>query len=615
MLVPVRPGSAWNCGGGSAACPRTMTPGRKLFLSLAMILAAGWIYGPALHGGWIWDDKTEIPRIAALHGPGLLGQIWLTPDTGDYYPLKVTVEWLQWQAWGNNTLGYHLTNVCLHVASALLLWWLLRKLGVRCARFAGLLFIVHPLVVESVAWVDELKNTLSLPLLLFAMIAYLEYDERGRRLWYGISVGCFLAAMLSKSSVVMFPVILLLHAWWKRGTIRAADGRAAAPFLVISLGLGLVAIRFQQVYGFAGDGTVALGGLPTRLARAGLVAAFYFYKSVLPIGLMPIYPRWTIEPVSIAAFLPWLALAGVFAFLWSRRQAWGRHVLFGLGWFFLNLAPVVGFIAISHMRFTWAMDHLAYLPLVGLVGLAAAGLGALELRWARSEPGWRWTAMGAAAALCAVLAVDSRAYAAKFRSAEDLWSYELEHNPDAWVAHNNLGEAYFERGAMPQAIAQYQEAIRLAPQYVYSHLNLALAWGSVGHWPEATAEDREALRLRPGWAGTNKALADVLSRNGHPAEAIPYYETALRITPDFAAAENGLGSVLFRTDDIRGAWTHFQRALQLKPDYPEAHNNLGVILAGTGHKAEAIEHFETALRLNPNYADARASLEAVRRAP
>ncbi len=593
-----------------------MSSGRKLFLSLAMILAALWIYWPAMHGGWIWDDKTEIPKIAALGGPGLLHQVWIAPDTGDYYPVKVMVEWLQWKAWGQDTFGYHLTNVLLHAASGLLLWQLLRRFGVRCARFAGLLFIVHPLAVESVAWIDEIKNTLSLPFLLLAMIAYVDYETEGRRSRYGLSVLCFLLAMLSKSSVVMFPVGLLLYAWWKRGRIGRSDLRAAAPFFLISLVLGLVAIHFQREFGLAGGAAVLpLGGPATRLARAGLVAAFYLEKAVWPVHLLPIYPRWPIEPLTLASFHPWLLLIAGFAWCWANRQTWGRHVLFGLGWFFLNLVPVLGFIPISHFRFTWAMDHLAYVSLPGLAGLAAGGLCATERRWAQSAPGLRWSIVGGCAAVCALLALASRTQAARFGDEVAFWTYELEGNPGAAMAQNNLGGALFERGDPAAAIAHYREGLRIEPDLVSTHLNLANALGSLGRWPEAVAEDREALRLQPGWSSTHKILGDTLSRANRPAEAIAAYRRALEIRPDFAQAENGLGSALVRTGDIRGAFDHFQAALRLNPDYAEAHNNLAVILAGTGHQAEAIGHFEAAVRLKPDYAEARANLAAARQAP
>ena len=607
-----------------------MSPGRKLFLSLAMILAALWIYWPAMHGGWIWDDKTEIPKIAALGGPGLLHRIWVAPDTGDYYPLKVTVEWLQWKAWGQDTIGYHLTNVLLHAASGLLLWQLLRRFGVRCARFAGLLFIVHPLAVESVAWIDEIKNTLSLPFLLLAMIAYVKSDEKGSGPefcndakglrnsgpdpFYGASLLCFLLAMLSKSSVVMFPVGLLLYAWWRHGKVRAADLRAAAPFFLISFVLGLVAIHFQREFGLAGGAAVLpLGGPVTRLARAGLVAAFYLGKALWPVHLLPIYPRWPIDASSPTWLLPWVALGGIGAWCWANRRTWGRHVIFGLGWFFLNLVPVLGFIPISHFRFTWAMDHLAYVSLLGVAGLAAGGLCAAERRWAQTAPGLRWSILGACAAVCAVLALASRTQAARFGDEVGFWTYEMEGNPQASMAQNNLGGALFERGDAAAAIAHYREALRIEPDLVSTHLNLANALGSLGRWPEALAEDREALRLQPGWASTHKILADTLSRAGRPAEAIEAYRRALEIRPDFAQAENGLGSALFRTGDIRGAYDHFQAALRLNPDYAEAHNNLAVILAGTGHRDEAIGHFEAAVRLKPDYAEARVNLEAARR--
>ncbi len=618
---------------------------RDLFIAGFMLLAAAWIYAPALHGGWLWDDNTEMPQMAALDGPGALARIWIHPDTGDYYPVKTTLEWLQWRWWGNDTFGYHLTNVALHVAGALLLWRLLRQLGVRCARFAALLWVVHPLVVESVAWSDELKNTLSLPFLLLAMMAYVAYDQRcGARPAAGCylaALGCFILAMLSKSSVVMFPVVLLLYVWWRRGALGRRDLAAAAPFFAISLALGIVALWFQERHGLAGL-TIPLGGAATRLARAGLMAASYLGHALLPVNLMPIYPRWTVRATAPVSFLPWIALAAGLTLLCNRRATWGRHVLFGLGWFFLNLVPVLGFVTISHFRFTWTMDHLAYLPLAGLVGLGAAALGALETRWARPHPAWRWGAMGLAAALCALLATESRGLAAHFQSEEGFWRYALERNPDAWLAHNNLGNVLLARGERDAAIAHFERALQLYPDYAEGEYNLALAevgagrlneavrhyaaslrleprngdarnnlgnaYLRLGRGPEAVAEYAEAVRLDPANVEARCNLGVGLMRLGRRDEAVAQYREALRLRPDCVPAHIDLGNIWAQTGRTADAIAEYEAALRFAPDDADLRFNLGSALAQAGRTTEAAEQFATVLRLHPDDADARASL-------
>ncbi len=599
-----------------------MSTGRKLFLALAMALAAGWIYWPAVRGGWVWDDKTEMPQMAAIPGREALRDIWIAPTTGDYYPVKTSLEWLEWRLWGNDTFGYHLVNVALHVAGAILLWRLLKRLGVRCARFAGLLFVVHPLAVESVAWIDELKNTLSLPLALLALIAYVSFDDAqasGKTAprspmdegwgFYLLSLACFLLAMLSKSSVVMLPVFLLLYAWWKRGRIRAADLLAAAPFLVISLVLGLVAIRFQQVHGLAG-GILALplGGWAVRLARAGLMAAFYFSKCILPVGLMPIYPQWTVDPAAPVTWLPWLAAGAGFAWLWSRRKTWGRHALLGLGWFFLNLAPVLGFIPISHFRFTWTMDHLAYLPLAGLAGLAAAGLGALDVRWAQARPACRWLLLGAAAAGCALLAVVSRRHAAAFQSDETFWSDALARNPGAWIAENNLGNLLLARGETPAAIGHFERALQLNPAYPEAEYDLGLAYAGSGRLPEAAAHYAASLRLQPGNGDGHNNLGNALLRMGRTPEAITEYTEAIRLEPGDAPAHCNLGVALLRTGQVEAAIAQYQEALRLQPVSADARAGLGNARARQGRLEEAIAEYGAALRLTPDDANLHFNL-------
>jgi len=212
-------------------------------LHALLIVAAGlWVFWPALHGAWLWDDDLLITNNPLIHDPAGLGKIWFAPTTSliDYLPITVSVEWLEWHLWGMNTFGYHLTSIVLHLTSALLVWRLLTKLGLRLAWLGGLLFAIHPVMVESVAWIAELKNTLSLPPFLLAMCAWIDYDEQGKWTEYVLALGLFLVAMLCKATMVMFPVVILLYAWWKRGRVGVRDLAGNAPFFALSVVLGAI---------------------------------------------------------------------------------------------------------------------------------------------------------------------------------------------------------------------------------------------------------------------------------------------------------------------------------------------------------------------------------------
>lgn len=572
----------------------------------AILLLAGlWVFWPAVQGGWLWDDYSEITHNPQLRSPAGLIDLWLAPSGADYFPLKSTVQWLEWQAWGDHsTLGYHLTSIGLHLLSALLAWRLFHRLGLRLAWLGGLLFAIHPLVVESVAWMAELKNTLSLPLLLLAMLAWLDYDERHRPADYAKAALFFLAAMLCKTSVVMFPAVQLLHAWWRRGRISRADLRASAPFFVISLGLGLVTVWFQSRHAI-GDGGVDAGGPFPRLAGAGLALAFYFRQAVFPVALMPVYPRWTLDPPSPGQFLPWLLLVLIAAWCWRWRATWGRHVLFGGGFFVLNLLPVLGFIIMAYLRISWVADHFAYLPLLGLLGLGVAGAGILEGKLA---PLPRRYALGAAVVVCGLLALESRRYAALFCDAETFWTGALQRNPQAWLAHHNLGYLALQSGHWPEAIAESEKALQLNPDHAGAHNNLGAALTNAGRPGEAVGHFEQALRLGPDDAVTRCNLGSAELQLGRIPDAIGEFERALRLAPDLFEAHNNLGSALLQSGRLPEAMAHYQRALELQPGNAEVHNNLGYALALAGRDAEAVREFEAALRLQPDYAQARDNL-------
>jgi len=459
-----------------------------------LIIAAGlWIYWPALHGSWLWDDDYLIQKNALIHDSDGLWHAWFSPsDLIDYFPLTVSVEWLEWQIWPDNTFCYHLTNVLLHISSALLVWHLLSKLGLRMAWLGGLLFAVHPVMVESVAWIAELKNTLSMPPFLLAMCAWIDYDRRRQSDYYFLALFLFLVAMLCKTTMVMFPVVILLYTWWKRDRIAWKDLVHTVPFFAISLAVTLALIAYLR-HG-VGEETIPLGGFFSRMACAGLSLAFYFSKAVFPVGLLPIYSQWKINPPEFWQLLPWPILAAAIYWLWTKRASWGRHVLLGFGFFLLNLLPFVGFRAISFMRFVWVMDHFLYLPIIGLLGLTVAALGQLHERLKGRAHA---LAMSGIAVIIVLLAIGSHRYAKIFINSQTQWAYTIRHFPDAWPAHNNLGNALSDAGRIPEAQQQYEEALRINPGYPEAHNNLGIVLVKTGRAQEAIEQFQEALVLCP----------------------------------------------------------------------------------------------------------------------
>src|SRR6202453_3584804 len=314
-----------------------------LFLALLIGAAILAIYWPAFHGEWLWDDDVYITDNLLLRNMAGLWTIWSQPGiTKDYYPIEATAEWVQWHLWGLNTLGYHLTNVALHIVSSLLVWRLLSRFQLRFAWLGGLLFAIHPVQVESVAWAAELKNTLSMPFLLAAFILYLDYDETKRSRHLIWAVVFFALAVLCKISVVFMPVVILLHVWWKTGRIQWKNAKVSVPFFAVALAVGLATVLggvWARQFNYLPPDYMPEGGWLGRFVLAGLAIAFYFSKVVLPVNLLPVYPLWPVNYTAPLEYLPWLVLGIVIYVCWRKRQTWGRHVLFGLGFFLINLAP------------------------------------------------------------------------------------------------------------------------------------------------------------------------------------------------------------------------------------------------------------------------------------
>ena len=556
---------------------------------LAFALAGFLIYRPAWRGLWLWDDAIEILANSAMRGSfaGLLRE-WISPSQVDYLPLKTTVQWLEWHAWGDAVLGYHLTSIALHVASALLLVRILGRMGVRWAWWGGALFLVHPLAVESVAWVSELKNTLSLPLMLLAWESHLTACEErratGREGWTwadGRSALWFLAALLAKASVVMFPVGLLLHGWASRGRLRREEAVRSLPFFAIALVMGLVTLHFQQVRAIGG-GEYDVGTWEARLGAAPLRLGFYLGAFVWPANLMPLYPRGDSPALNAEPALAWVTLAVVLGLLGYGRRRVGAPALACLLWFGVMAAPVLGVVPMSFLKYAWVSDHFAYVPSLGLVALAAMGMGAVsEAAAARVRFGAGMVSAGGLVLLLGLGAI-SVGVAGHYARAVDFWDWAARQNPGSWVAHHNLADAWAsEAGGSSKAIGEYRKALALKPDSPEGHYSLGVL---LARTPEGRAE------------------------------AARQWEEALRLAPDFVEAHNNLANLLAGEGEAGAAeaQAHYRAVIRLRPDFAQGHGNLGLLLSRLpGRESEALEQFETALRLDGRDAQILQNLAAL----
>jgi len=592
----------------STAAPLSTDVLLRLGQAVAIIVIGTAVFWPALRGTWIWDDQPEITVNALLRDPNGWWKFWIAPPTPDFFPLKSTLQWLLWQAWQDNALGFHVVTLGLHLLSALLLVRLLRQFGLRYAWLGGLLFAIHPVVVESVAWIAELKNTSSLPPLLLAMSAYLKYDARRQKRDYVLALLWYLAAMLCKTSVVMLPAVLLLHAWWKRGRIGRHDLKTSAPFFAVALALGLVTVWYQR-YHSIGPEPLPMVGRPGQVARAGLALVFYLGKCLCPVGLVPVYPRWAVEPPSLLQFTPWLLLGAVGFVAWRRRTTWGRHVLLGLGFFGLNLVPVLGFVGMTYMRFSWVADHFVYVSLVGMVGLAVAGAGVLSDRLPSLL---RRYAIGGVALVLVALAAMTYCDCAVYQSETVFWTYTLARNPDVWQGHYDLGIALMNTGQPAEAVAHFEQALRLNPRSADTHYNLANALVQLRRMPDAIHHYEESLRLQPGSSDAHCNLGNALLEQGHPAEALEHLAEAVRLSPGMSAIHANYANALTRTGHADEAVAQYSEALRLEPGNGLAHYNYGTLLLNAGRTYDAIDQLETASRLMPGNDSVRNNLNIAR---
>jgi tetratricopeptide (TPR) repeat protein len=600
----------------------TPAAARRQVLPAALIVAVTLlVYIPAMQGGFFWDDHSFLLRSDLIHAPDGLRRFWLTTEAQDYFPLTSTLLWIEWRLWGASAAGYHVVNVLLHAAAAVLVWRVLRRLNVPGAWLAGVLFAVHPVAAASAAWITEGKNTLPMALGLLSVMAWLTYEERAdqppgpaRRSkgWYALTLGLFLLALLAKTSVVMLPAVLLLCAWWRRGRICRNDWLRSLPFFALSLGLGLVTMWFQK-HNVIGAALVRPEGTCSRLAAAGWMAWFYLFKVLLPASLCVIYPRWEVDGANFLAFAPLALLVAGLALLWLRRKKCGRAPLFALAYFLIMLLPVLGFVDMAFMRFSLVADHFQYAAMIGVIAFAAAQLGR-----AAAAAGWRGFAGKFAAAGCvAVLAGLTCRRAGLYGDEERLWKDNLAKNPApiaARLAWRHLGDTYVRAGRYDEALDSFDHCIALEPDSADAYYDRAAVYLDLGRYDSAIADYDKVIESNPNSAAAYNNRGNAWAAAGRLQEAVRDYEKAMALEPRSALPWFNRANARRQIGRTAEAIQDFTEAIALKAEYPEAYNNRAAAYFELREYGKARADIEMCARLGgrPDPALVQALTEAAR---
>jgi tetratricopeptide (TPR) repeat protein len=613
-----------------APWPLPISP--KLLLILLLSVATFSLYWPVRNYEFInLDDSVYVydnPQVKA--GLSLKGVIWAftTLEAGFWHPLTWLSHMLDCQLYGLNPGWHHLTNLLFHIASTLLIFLVLERMtkALWASSLVAALFALHPLHVESVAWVAERKDVLSTFFWMLTLWTYALYTERPKLSRYLGVLLSFVLGLLSKAMLVTLPCVLLLLDYWPLG--RFTPGQRGSPGNSFNNppmarngdrnGKGSLTrhVVLEKVPFFA---LAAIFSFLTFLAekRAGAVQNLEWYpwearignalvsyltyigKMIWPYPLAVRYPHPGVLPVwqvvGAGLFLGCLSILVVRA---ARKHP---YLLVGWLWYLVTLLPVIGLVQVGGHGMA---DRYTYVPLVGLF---------IMIAWWVPDilAGWRYrkaALAGSAGLLLSIFMIVTGLQIQKWHDNITLFTHTLKVTHGNAIIENNLGLALAQQGKPQEAIAHYTQALGIKPDFAEAHYNLGIVLSGQGKGQEALSHFAEALRINPNFAEAHYNLGIVLSGQGKSQEALSHFAEALRINPNFAEAHNNLGIILAQEGKGQEALSHFAEALRINPNFAGAHNNLGIVLAQQGNTREAITHFTQALRINPDFTEAHFSL-------
>jgi tetratricopeptide (TPR) repeat protein len=566
-----------------------------LILAVVTILA----YQHAWHGGFLWDDDAYIINNELLTAPDGWQRIWFSLDSpSQYFPFTYSTFRIEHALWGLDTTGYHWVNLLLHVGNALLVWAVLARLKVPGSWLAAAIFALHPVQVESVAWITERKNVLMGFFFLLTLLAWIAFvDKRSRRPWmfYCLALISYVLALSAKATACTLPAALFLILWLQKKPITMRRFIQIVPFVVLGIGMGLLAVWWERYHQGTNRGVFTFLSPMERILVASRAVWFYLSKIFWPSNLTFIYPRWNISPADLIDYIWLLAGIAACAAIYFIRRYFGRSVEVAAAFFVATLTPVLGFIMLFTFRYTFVADHYQYLACIGPIALASAGIVTLSDRFTH----YRAVIVSAALLVVASFGTLTWRQAATYSDIETLWRTTLARNPECWMAHTNIGIVFLQQGKIDDAIAHYRLALQMQADSWDAEYNLGTALVAKGQVDEAILHCERAVGMRPTDPDAQVSLGNALFAKGRIDEAIAHYQKAITAQPDHFLARYSLGHALLEKGELDSAIQVCRSALLLRPSDVDCHTTLAIALEEKGNPAEAIQHYNKALELAP----------------
>lgn len=565
-------------------------------LGIVILMSVLFAYLPALEGDFIWDDDLYVTENNNLKDFEGLKNIWFKIRTSpQYYPLVFTSFWIEYRIWDLKPFGYHLTNIILHILSVLLLWKILTSLNIKGAWLTAAIFALHPVNVESVAWITERKNVLSGFFYMASLLLYIRFfdfesltDKKqtyssGKPVLYFSSLGLFLCALLSKTVTASMPAVICLIIWWKKGKLRFKDIYYLLPLFFAGAFMGaLTAWREKHHIGVVVDKWAL--PLADKLIVAGRALWFYAYKLLYPFELTFIYPRWKIDSNFWSQYLFTIGAIAIISVLLFYQKRIGRGAATSILIFAGTLFPALGFIDLFPLRFSFVADHFQYLASIGLILLFVAATQKifkvddlmLKDNFNYNSPYFLRSIFYLlfAGSILLSLTVLTWKQAHIYKNLELLWTDTLSKNPSAWIAHNNLGVIMADKGKFKEATYHYKEALKFNKDYFMALNNLGLILKQEGKFKEAITHFRKAVMVKENYEEGYHNLANALNETGKFREAEIYYKKSLQLRPGNASTYNDYGTLFGSQKKYPQAINYFQKALTIDPDMKIAYKNL-----------------------------------------